>query len=42
MTNDSREIDWEKVTPGVIPWTSDEYMEVLSFRQNLEETPKDD
>jgi hypothetical protein len=42
MTGDSPEIDWERATKGLIPWTSDEYVEVLSFRQKLEEIPKDD
>src|SRR5260370_37901133 len=42
MTDDSGEIDWEKVTKGLIPWTSDEYMDVLSFREKLEALPKDD
>jgi hypothetical protein len=35
-------IDWDRVKKGLIPWTSDGYMDVIEFRQKLERTPKDD
>jgi hypothetical protein len=36
------EFSYNRVMKGLIPWTSDGYMEVIEFQQKLDQTPKDD